>query len=89
MAMSQLCTIRLAESCGQVVVVAEPVASNEIAFKRNRPLLILRREHQAADLGLDTVQGLFALALRMQDVADPSCHLLAVAERNDAVLHGD
>ena len=81
--------MRLAESVGQVVIVSEPVASDEIAFERNRPLLILGREHQAADLRLDTVQGVFALALRMQDVADPSCDHLAVAERDDAVLDGD
>ena len=60
----------LGGSLGQVVIVSEPVSPNEIAFERNRPLLILGGELQAADLRLDAVESVFALALRMQDVAD-------------------
>ena len=72
-----------------MVIVSEPVSPNEIAFERNRPLLILGRELQAADLRLDAVESIFALALRMQDVADPSFHHPAAAEGNDGVVHGN
>ena len=66
---------------GQLVIVAEPVAPNEIALERDGPLLVLSRELQAADLRLDPVQRLLALALRVQEVADPSDLLPVAAER--------
>jgi hypothetical protein len=53
----------------QLVVIFEPIAPDEIAFGRHRPLLVLGREHQAADLGLDPIQDLLAFPGRMQDVA--------------------
>ena len=89
MAMSQLCTIRLYSRVGQDVIISEPVPPNEIALERYGPLLILGRKHQAADLSLDAVECVFALALRMQHVAGPSFHEPATTQSNLGVLDGD
>ena len=65
---------------------AEPVPSNEVAFERHRALLVLRREHQAADLGLDPIQHRSVLSLRMQDVTAAASDVLVGSNRDDAVL---
>ena len=57
---------------GRLVIEPEPVPPDEIAFHRHRPLLVLGGELQAADLALDAVEDLFALPLRMQDLAPAS-----------------
>ena len=73
----------------QLVVIFEPLAPDEIAFERHRPLLVLGREHQAADLGLDLVKHCLALPGRMQDVAGAPRVEFAWPCRNDAVFDGD
>src|SRR5262249_48130812 len=71
------------------VIEPEPVPPDEIAFDGHRPLLVLRREHQAADLGSDAVEDFPALPLRMQDLAAAAGDLLAVADGDDAILDRD
>jgi hypothetical protein len=54
-----------------------------------RPLLVLRREYEAADLGPDAVKGCFALPCRMPDVYDVPRDRLVGSNGKDAVLDGD
>src|ERR1700694_4214589 len=43
---------------GWTLIISEPIAPDEIAFERYRPLLILGGKHQAADLRLGAVEPL-------------------------------
>jgi putative ABC transport system substrate-binding protein len=74
---------------GRLDIETEPFPSDEIALKRHRSLLVLSREHQAADLRLYLIEDCLALPFRMQDFAPAPGDQLAVADGDDAVVEGD
>src|SRR3981189_301065 len=69
---------RSREPGGQGVIGREPRPPDEIAFDRHWLLLILGGEKQASHFYFDRLQGLSALALRMENIATPA-HMRAPA----------
>src|SRR5438552_17396328 len=69
--------LRASAAIRSCLVPFEPAAFDEIAFERNRPLLILGRELEAAHVSPHAIESSFALALRMQYVPHASCHHFA------------
>lgn len=73
----------------QLIVPAKPFPLDEIAFERHRPLLVLRRELQAADFGLDPLQHQLAFAPHVQEVAGATAKDAIMAAGDDAIFDGD
>jgi hypothetical protein len=70
----------------QVVIGREPRPPDKIAFDRHRLLLILGGEKQASHFCIDRLQGLSALALRMENIAAPAQMRSAAPELNGLLL---
>ena len=74
---------------GGSVIGPEPLALDEVAFGRNGALLVLCGELETADLGLDPLQGLAGLALRMEYGTRLAVVKFMRADRHRLVIRGD
>src|ERR1700730_8812232 len=73
----------------QVVIGREPRPPDKIAFDRHRLLLMWGGEKEASHLCFDRLQGLSALALRMENIATSAQMRSAAPELNSLLLQRD
>jgi hypothetical protein len=69
--------------------MSKPFASDQVAFDRDRTLLILAGEQKTADLGFNPLQGRSAFALWMEQIAGLARVGQAMAQRDRLLLHRD